>query len=149
MGGSDKATERRSDGGGDQGCDVVVILATQDHARAFLFEGGLRYEYARGDRGIFLPARVKDDWGIDQHDADGFVCQIMNASERHGRVPDLNYLAFPELLAACEAALDLHEGGDPGADCDSLAEALTAREARKEAAINSMRAAIAKAKGGA
>ena len=57
--------------------------------------------------------------------------------------------AAPDLLAACKAALELAEGDDPGAGCDTREEAEAARCRWRESIEQSIRAAIAKAEGGA
>ena len=57
------------------------------------------------------------------------------------------FCAAPDLLAACKAALELVEGSDPGAACDTREEAEAARCRWRESIEQSIRAAIAKAEG--
>ena len=55
--------------------------------------------------------------------------------------------AATDLLAACKAALELVDGSDPGAACDTREEAEAARCRWRESIEQSIRAAITKAEG--
>ena len=68
-------------------------------------------------------------------------------TDQKGDAKDRLIAAAPDLLAACKAALELVDGSDPGAACDTREEAEAARCRWRESIEQSIRAAITKAEG--